>query len=168
MILPNENKTVHLQVHISKLNEYYQQFDAAGQNPALYQEIVPPMANIFDHAAQTLEQYTGNEAPMFRQQLQQFNEIITNGTRHLQKQQAQEAEQAAMAQGQPAPQAQGPSDIEKMLAEWRVKMDQREEEFRMKMQQRQVEAAQKMALKQQEFAADMSRKAASAQLQRAV
>ncbi len=68
--------------------------------------------------------------------------------------------------GQPQPE-QGPTEIEKMLAEWRIKMDQREEEFRAKMQQRQVEAAQKMALKQQEFAADMSRKAAAAQLQRA-
>lgn len=170
-IAPNENKQAHLNAHINDpetgLVFYYQQFDAAGQNPALYEQIVPPMANIFDHAAQTLESYTGIDAPLFRQQLQQFNEIITNGNRHLQKAKAQQAEQAAAEGGQPAPQAQGPSDIEKMLAEWRVKMDQREEEFRMKMQQRQVEAAQKMALKQQEFAAEMSRKAASAQLQRA-
>ena len=54
-------------------------------------QIVPPMANIFDHAAQTLEQFTGPEAPQFRQALQQFNEIIVNGSRHLQKQQAMEA-----------------------------------------------------------------------------
>ena len=120
------------------------------------------MAKIFDHAAQTLESYTGNDAPLFRQQLQQFNEIITNGTRHLQKEEARQAEE----QGQPQ-QDQGPSEIEKMMAEWRIKMDQREEEFRAKMQQRQQEAAQKMALKQQEFAADLSRKSAIAQLQRA-
>lgn len=168
-VMPNENKRIHLDTHINDpqtgLVFYYQQFDAAGQNPELYAEIVPPMAKIFDHAAQTLESYTGNEAPMFRQQLQQFNEIITNGTRHLQKQQAQAAKMAEQQGGQPQPE-QGPSEIEKMLAEWRIKMDQREEEFRVKMQQRQVESAQKMALKQQEFAADMSRKAASAQLQR--
>jgi hypothetical protein len=166
MILPNENKRVHLEIHIGKLDEYYQQFDEAGQNPALYAEIVPPMAKIFDHAAQTLESYTGNDAPLFRQQLQQFNEIITNGTRHLQKEEARQAQQAEAQGGQPQ-QDQGPTDIEKMLAEWRIKMDQREEEFRMKMQQRQQETAQKMALKQQEFAADLSRKSAMAQLQRA-
>jgi len=50
-------------LHIAKLDEFYQQFDAAGQNPELYAQIVPPMANIFDHAAQTLEQFTGPEAP---------------------------------------------------------------------------------------------------------
>jgi len=166
MILPNENKRVHLEIHIGKLSEYYQQFDEAGQNPALYAEIVPPMAKIFDHAAQTLEGYTGNDSPLFRQQLQQFNEIITNGTRHLQKEEARQAQQAEAQGGQPQ-QDQGPTDIEKMLAEWRIKMDQREEEFQMKMQQRQQETAQKMALKQQEFAADLSRKSAMAQLQRA-
>jgi len=78
--------------------------------------------------------------------------------------QKEEARQAEM-QGQPQ-QDQGPSEIEKMMAEWRIKMDQREEEFRAKMQQRQQETAQKMALKQQEFAADLSRKSAMAQLQR--
>jgi hypothetical protein len=162
MILPNENKRVHLEIHIGKLAEYYQQFDEAGQNPALYAEIVPPMAKIFDHAAQTLESYTGNDAPLFRQQLQQFNEIITNGTRHLQKAEASQAE----AQGQPQ-QDQGPTDTEKMLAEWRIKMDRNEEEFRARMDQRQRQAAQDMALKQQAFAADLSRKSAMAQLQRA-
>lgn len=162
MILPNENKRVHLQIHVGKLAEFYQQFDQAGQNPELYAQIVPPMAKIFDHAAQTLEQFTGPEAPMFRQQLQRFNEIIVNGSRHLQKQQAMEAE----ATGQPAP-PEGPNPIEIKMAEWRAKMDQRAEEFRMKMEQRQVEAAQKRALRDAEVAADIARKSAAAQAQQA-
>ena len=162
MILPNENKRVHLQIHVGKLAEFYQQFDQAGQNPELYAQIVPPMAKIFDHAAQTLEQFTGPEAPMFRQQLQQFNEIIVNGSRHLQKQQAMEAEAAGQPQ---AP--QGPNPIEVKMAEWKAKMDQRAEEFRMKMEQRQVEAAQKRALRDAEVAADIARKSAAAQAQQA-
>jgi hypothetical protein len=161
-IMPNENKSVHLQTHIAKLTEFYQQFDQAGQNPEMYAQIVPPMSNIFDHAAQTLEQFTGPEAPQFRQQLQQFNEIIVNGSRHLQKQQAMEAE----ASGQPQ-EDQGPSEIEMKMAEWRAKMDQRSEEFRMKMEQRQADAAQARALKDTAAAAAIALKGASYQAQQA-
>ena len=158
-ILPNENKSVHLQVHIAKMAEYKQRFDEAGQNPELYAEIVPPMANIYDHAALTLEGFTGPEAPMFRQQMQQFDETIVNGGRHLQKQQAMEAGKSE--------EDMGPSAIEMKMAEWQAKMDQRAEEFRMKMEQRQADAAQARALKDTAAAAAIALKGASAQAQQA-
>ena len=168
-ILPTENKRVHLQVHIgspenpvpNSLSFYASQFEAAGQNPELYQQIVPPMAKIYDHAAQTLESYTGTDAPMFHQQLQQFDEIITNGGRHLQKQQNEQAEQ----QGQP--QQQGPSEIEKEIAEWRAKFDMRNAEFQQKQEQRQAEAAQKRSIADAQAAADIARKNIAAQAQAA-
>lgn len=166
IIRPDENRRAHLDTHINNpdtgLMAYYNQFNQAGQNPELYAKIVPPMAEIYDHAAQTLEGYTGTDAPMFRQALQQFDEIIVNGSRHMQKQQAQEAEQ----QGQQV-QDQGPSAIEMKMIEWKAKMDQRAEEFRVKQDMRQREAATKEALKQQAWAAEQSRKAAAAQLQQA-
>lgn len=164
MILPNENKRVHLEVHIGKLNEYYSQFDEAGQNPDLYASIVPPMAEIFDHTAQTLEGYTGPDAPMFRQQLQQFDEIIVNGSRHLQKQQAE-----AQEQGQPGNPEQDAKamEIQRMVAEWQAKFDMKAAEFEQKMEQRQTEAAQKRALADAQVAAEIARKNAAAQLQNA-
>lgn len=168
-VLPTENKRVHLEVHIGNPQQpepnslvfYQSQFEQAGQNPELYAQIVPPMKALYDHAAMTLETYTGIDAPKFRQALQQFDEIIVNGGRHLQKQQNMEAEQ----QGQP--QEQGPSDIEKDMAAWKAKMDMRAAEFQQKMEQRQAEAAQKRALADANQAADIARKNIAAQAQRA-
>lgn len=160
LVLPSENKRVHLEMHIGKLTEYKQVFTEAGENPAMYAQIVPPMASIFDHAAKTLEGYTGTDAPLFRQQIQQFSETIVNGTRHLQKEQAQQAEE----QGQQM-QDQGPSKVEMMVAEWQAKMEMHAEEFRVKQERKAADAAQTRALKDAAAAAELARKAASAQIQ---
>jgi hypothetical protein len=117
------------------------------------------MKTIYDHAALTLEGYTGTDAPLFRQQLQQFDETIVNGGRHLQKLQNMQAEQQGMQQ------QEGPSEIEREMAAWKAKMDMRAEEFNQKMQQRQAEAAQKRALADASEAANIARKNVAAQVQ---
>lgn len=168
-ILPTENKRVHLSVHIgnpqqpepNSLSFYKSQFDAAGENPEIYAQIVPPMKTVYDHAAMTLEGYTGTDAPLFRQQLQQFDETIVNGGRHLQKLQNEQA----MSQGQPG--QEGPSEIEKEMAVWKAKMDMRDAEFQQKMQQRQVDSAQKRSIADANAAAEIARKNIAAQAQSA-
>lgn len=168
-ILPTENKRIHLSVHIGNPQQpepnsllfYKAQFDAAGENPEIYAQIVPPMKTIYDHAAMTLEGYTGTDAPLFRQQLQQFDETIVNGGRHLQKQMNMQAE----AQGQMG--QEGPSEIEKEMAVWKAKMDMRATEFQQKMEQRQSDAAQKRALKDADTAAEIARKNIAFQAQQA-
>jgi hypothetical protein len=166
-VLPTENKRIHLTVHIgnpqqpepNSLSFYKAQFTAAGENPEMYAQIVPPMKSIYDHAALTLEGYTGTDAPLFRQQLQQFDETIVNGGRHLQKLQNEQAE----AQGQE--QQHGPSEAEKDIAVWRAKFDARAAEFQQKLEQRQAEAAQKRAIADANAAADIARKNIAAQAQ---
>jgi len=167
IIRPNENKRAHLEIHIgspdnpipNSLSFYAAQFKQAGENPELFAQIVPPMMKLYEHAAMTLEGYTGPDAPMFRQALQQFDEIITNGGRHLQKQQNMEAEAA----GQPM--QQGPSDAEREIAEWKAKFDMRAAEFQQRLEQRQAEAAQKRALSDAASAAEIARKNIALQAQ---
>ena len=162
-ILPNENKSIHLEVHIGKIGEYIGAFEQAGQNHEMFPQIVPPMQMIYDHAAQTLEGYTGPEAPQYRQALQQAGEILVNGIRHLQKLE----QMAQMAQPEGAmPQQQGiTDDLERKVIEHQVKLQQAQAEFMQKQEQRVQEAALKRSLQAMQTAADIARKNASARAQ---
>lgn len=113
-VMPNENRQIHLQFHTGKIAEFIGMFEEAGQNPDLYAQIVPPLGALYEHAVETLEGYNGVDAPMYKQVLQQSGEILVNGTRHLQKlqeQQMQEAQAAAEQQGAPQ---QAPQQTEEM------------------------------------------------------
>jgi hypothetical protein len=174
-VSPSENKRVHLEVHIGKIGEFINQFEEAGQNPEMFQQIIPPMEAIYRHAAETLEDYTGADAPQFRQAIQQSGEILVNGIRHLQKLQRQQMEQAeaqAMEQGMPAPdqgamqqQAQINNDLERRVIEHQAKLQQESEMFRLRMDQKVQEAALDRQLKASQTAADITRKNAQQRAQ---
>lgn len=174
-VSPSENKRVHLEAHIGKISEYIGQFEQAGQNPEMFQQIIPPMEAIYRHAAETLDGYTGADAPQFRQALQQAGEILVNGVRHLQKLQRQQMEQAeaqAMDQGAPAPdqaafeqQSQLNNELERRVIEHQVKIQQEQEMFALRMQQKTQEAALDRQLKASQTAADIARKNAQQRAQ---
>lgn len=173
-VSPSENKRVHLEVHIGKIGEFVGQFQEAGQNPEMFAQIVPPMEAIYRHAAETLDGYTGADAPQFRQQLQQAGEILVNGIRHLQKLQRQQAEQmqAQAEQGQPtqggealAQQMQISNELERRTIEFQMKLEQDATLFQQRMQQKTQEAALNRQLKAAETAADIARKTAQQRAQ---
>lgn len=141
-IYPNENKHVHLTQHLGAMTQFIQQFNEAGQNPELYAQIVPPLDMLYEHAAQTMEGYTGMDAPQFNQALQNAGEILVNGTRHLQKEQARQAEeqqaqqmQAEQEGGMQQPQGPNPdqekaqhdmtvraTELQYRILEWQLKL----------------------------------------------
>lgn len=167
-VSPNENKRVHLEVHVGKINEYVAMFEQAGQNPDLFAEIVPPMERIYQHAAETLESYTGNDRPQFNQALQQAGEILVNGVRHLQKLQEQQAEQAmAAGEGQAVPDqaAQLNNELERRVIEHQQKLEFAAQEHRLKMEQKIQEAALDRQLKAADTAAEIGRKTAQQRIQ---
>lgn len=167
-VMPNENRTIHLEVHIAKIGEYIEQFNEAGQNPELYPEIVPPMQAIYEHAAETLEGYTGEDAPMFRQALQQTGEIVVNGLRHMQKLERQQMEeQQRMAEegggefgGQPDPATQ--EQIRRTI-EWQSKLEREQALFQQDLAQNFAKAQQDRYIKDLDARAKILRDTVSAQ-----
>jgi hypothetical protein len=170
-VSPSENKRVHLEVHVGKLGELIGMFEEAGQNPELFAQIVPQMEPIYRHAAETLDDYTGQDAPQYRQALQQAGEILVNGIRHLQKLQRQQ-EEAAMREaeqgGQPmaqdpalAQQQQMTNDLERRVIEFQMKLEQDAALFQQRMEQKVQDAALSRQLKAADTAADIARKTAA-------
>lgn len=173
VIQPNENKRVHLEIHIARMGDFIGMFEEAGQNPEMYAEIVPPLDALYEHAAATLEGYTGPDAPQFRQSLQQAGEILVNGTRHLQKEQARQAE---MGEGQPQegqldPQAQEMAieqqkatfEMQRRVIEWQVRLEQSQAEAEAKRQQKALDAMQTRQIKDADAAAKILRETAAMQ-----
>jgi len=175
-VSPSENKRVHLDVHIAKMKEFIGAFSEAGENPEMYAEIVPPLGSLYNHAAMTLEVYTGNDAGQYRQALQQVGEILVNGTRHLQKQ--QEAEAEAMAQMPPEEGMQGVSpeqqkaehedytknlELQRSVIEFQTRMRIMEEESQAKIARDAADAAAKRARDDVDAAAKLLRETASVQ-----
>lgn len=162
-VYPNENKTVHLEVHIAKIGEYIQMFNEAGQNPELYAEIVPPMEAIYQHAAETLEGYTRPDGGYFRQALQQVGEIVVNGTRHMQKEERRQMEAMAQQGGDPGMADQATEEMQRRVIEWQVKLDQSIAEAEAKREQKALDAQQNRVLKDLDMRAKVLRDTISAQ-----
>jgi hypothetical protein len=172
-VYPNENKRAHLDRHTAKIAEYIQQFDEAGQNPEMFAQIVPPMEAIYEHSVETLENYTGPDAPQFRQILQNAGEILVNGIRHMQKQQKKEQDefQRAVESGEVSPdgqprRAEGMTDeVERRVIENQLKLRFMAEDAQAKREQQALGAMQGIRIKDMEARAQMLRQAAAAQLQ---
>lgn len=175
-VSPSENKRVHLEVHIGKMGEYIGQFREAGENPALYAEIVPPLDAIYEHAAQTLEGYTGQDAPLFKQLMQQAGEILVNGTRHLQKEQERQMQEGGEMMGgdgqQPDPEAMARQqelndDMERRVIEFQVKLKELQADRAAKRAEMMMDAQAKRTREDLLTAAKISRETAAAQFQKA-
>lgn len=172
-VFPNENKTVHLEVHINKIGEFIAQFNEAGQNPELYAEIVPPMQAIYEHAAETLEGYTRPDGNYFRQALQQVGEIVVNGVRHMQKQERMEMEEQqrlAEEQGQEGPGGgfdPATEEMRRKTIEWQVRLDQNIADHEASREQKALDKAHDRALKDMDARAKILRDNMSAQVRAA-
>lgn len=162
-VFPNENKRVHLEVHIGKISEYIAQFNEAGQNPELYAEIVPPMQSIYEHAAETLEGYTQPDGGEFRQALQQVGEIVVNGIRHMQKEEQRQMQMAEQEGQMGGGMDQATEEMRRRTIEWQVKLDQDIAEAEAKREQKALDAQQNRVLKDLDMRAKLLRDTISAQ-----
>lgn len=150
----NELHTIHLKVHVQRLQQY---FDSVESGQAQLGDIVQPMVQIHAHATEHVEMGQMDPSTVglinaFRQQLQQYGEMIWNGQKKLQaeaRRQAQEAE-AAAAEGQDVPPAQDQSlnpEMERKLIEHNLRLQMKQEEHQQKMQMKQQEFLQKQAIR---------------------
>jgi len=164
--------SVHLRVHIPVMDEYVQALDA-GQIDML--EAIPIMSAMHQHTIQHMEQLSGDELlqeefTAYRKRMQQIEEIIYNGVKHIQKLQKEEAtaqEQQAGAAGQQVPpdvaknqaeQAKWSQELERGVIEHQVKLKQIQDEHAMKLAMGAEKAAQDRALADARAAADIKRK----------
>ena len=89
---PNQNHAVHIENHLAHID----QVNAALANGEMeLAQAIPAMEPVWNHAQNDhlpmLDPMSAQTA-QFRESLQQFGEVIVNGTKHLAKQQEQEAE----------------------------------------------------------------------------
>jgi hypothetical protein len=157
----NELHLIHLKHHDARLRQY---FDALESGATTLAEAVQPMVMLHAHATQHVEMggvdpAISDMAAVYRQQLQQYGEMIWNGQEKL-KAEARKAEEAAAAEGQQAeaPQDQSlPPEMERKLIEHNLRLQMKQEEHQQKIQLRQAEFAQKQALNDAKEAAKLRR-----------
>lgn len=160
----NELHLIHLKHHDTRLRQY---FDALESGQTTLGEAVQPMVMLHAHATQHVELGGADPAisdmvSVYRQQLQQYGEMIWNGQEKL-KAEARKAEEAAAATapegGQAAPtQDQSlPPEMERKLVEHNLRLQMKQEEHQQKLQMRQAEFMQKQAINDAKEAAKMRR-----------
>lgn len=180
-VLPNQNHLIHVRQHLQKMDEINQAL-SMGQMPM--EQAIPALQFIMNHAAQHLQlcDQQNPEVATLRDQMEQFNQVITNGNRQLWAQQEKmareaqhnngviggEGQMAAGADGAPDMQDQSPRQqlatpnarILQQAAEAHQKMQDAHLLTMQKLRQREMEFSQKMALKDAEMAADIRRRQA--------
>lgn len=97
--LPGQNNVVHCQVHLQEVSSLNDQIVQGGE-PALVQNI-QPMQAILTHIGMHLQQANPEDPQIkqIKQQAQQFDEIVVNGFKHVQKMQDNAAREAAHNSG---------------------------------------------------------------------
>lgn len=92
VIMPNQNHLVHAQIHIGKVDELSTMFNE-GQLP--FEEFINQAGMVWAHGQEHLPYLdpTTPDAAQLREAYQQYGEVITNGQKHLAKE-----EQRAMAE----------------------------------------------------------------------
>lgn len=160
----NELHLIHLRIHDARLRQY---FDAIESGEASLADALQPMVMIHAHATQHVEMGGSDPAisdmvSNYRQQLQQYGEMIWNGQEKL-KAEARKAEKEAANAAQEGQQAQPtqdqslPPEMERKLIEQNLRLQMKQEEHQQKLQMRQAEFAQKQAINDAKEAAKLRR-----------
>jgi hypothetical protein len=163
--LQNEVHLTHLATHVSRIGQY---FDAVEAGQIDLAEVVAPMVGLHAHATEHVELGGMDPAIMqqvaaYRQQLQQYGEMIWNGQKKLQalaRERAKAEEQAQAQGGQPGEATVGgsplPPELERKLIEHNLRLKMKTEEHEMKLRQREQEFLQKRVLADIEAARKIS------------
>ena len=140
IIEPNQDHVVHVGAHLSYLIELNEPL-AAGE--VELQDVIPQMQKVQSHATDHMQYISVEDQnyPQFKEALQQLNEVIVNGAKHIEseEQRAMEAE----AKGQGAPDTAGtPPGVFAQSVDARARL----EEFKTKNGIMVQQARQKMAI----------------------
>lgn len=147
MVRPNDLHLDHLAEHIRKLSEY----SGAVDQGAPLEQVVQPMVLIHEHAALHLEMVQGDlvseeQVALFRQGLQQFGEIIINGTRRLQKLAREGKAAAGNGSVEAGKNAELNDRLERQVQEQQLKLKFQQEKHELEMQNRAQKAELEMKL----------------------
>lgn len=155
---PDDLHLVHLDIHVPKMEEVYQQVEA-GQMELV--ESFLSMEKLFHHSVAHLElmqQDPSIESHInnYNARLQQLSEIIVNGAKAHQKmlQEQQEAQAQGGEQGQPDPKAQ------EAMVRIQTKLAEAQAKLKMMEQKHQLEMMQKLQKHQQDLAIQDAKNAA--------
>lgn len=151
-VQPGEMHLVHLDNHIPKMDEYVA---AVEQGQMTLEDATVKILPIWAHCTKHLEMVQSDViaeqlVAAYRNRLKSFNEILTNGTRRIEKLQREQAaaaeqENAENAQNQPQNPENSP-ELQEKLVEHRLKLQMMSEEHQLKMAQKAAEFAQKQRL----------------------
>lgn len=154
-VLPSDKHLAHAREHIKPLADMFEMVQG-GQMPLA--EAATTHLLLYNHAAEHVEGVSGDAAVMeevkqYREMLQHIGEVIHNGVKE-----AEQAQQEAAMEGEPAA-GEGPSpeSIAK-LEEARAKIRLMEENAAAARQIKQADAEQARALRDAQAAADIQRK----------
>lgn len=163
-VLDGQNNLVHAKVHIEALNPLVTQAQELLElDPMQLAPMLGGINALNAHVAQHVELLSQDpamrsESAMFRQVLQNADEILHNGTLKVQKLMAQQEQQALLQGGVEQEQAQpqidpailAKIDSERAIRQAKLEMDMQTHQQKMIM--RQQEASQKLALRDAEVA----------------
>lgn len=141
---PNQDHVVHCGTHILLLQDMNEKITVAAVE---LQDVIPQMQVAAEHATAHMEfiDPMSEPYPVFKEALQQLNEVITNGAKHIAGEERKAQKAAAM--GQPAPDTAGtPPGIEMQAADARARLESMQQESVFKLQAKQAEATQKLAI----------------------
>jgi hypothetical protein len=141
---PNQDHVVHCGTHILLLQDLNEKITVAAVE---LQDVIPQMQVAAEHATAHMEfiDPMSEPYPVFKEALQQLNEVITNGAKHIAGEERKAQKAAAM--GQPAPDTAGtPPGIEMQAADARARLESMQQESVFKLQAKEAETKQKLAI----------------------
>lgn len=162
VLLPNQNHIIHCEAHIQSLQEDNQ---ALADQQVELQDIIPQMQLKSQHAMEHLQfiDPMDTRARMFKEALQQLNEVITNGAKEVEADQKKMAE--AQAEGREAPAPDGtPAGVFARSVDAAARLDTMLGQ--QKLQQESVAFRQKLAFKDAEMAQKLRHQEAMLQIER--
>jgi hypothetical protein len=165
-VLDGQNNLVHAKVHVEALNPLVTQAQELLElDPMQLAPMLGGINALNAHVAQHVELLSQDpamrsESAMFRQVLQNADEILHNGTLKVQKLMGQQEQQAMMKGEEPQQPQIDPSvlakiDSDRAIRQAKLEMDMQSHQQKMVM--RQQEASQKLALRDAEVASKIQR-----------
>ena len=143
IVVNNQNHEVHVSTHLELLLSYASQLE---QVAIELSQAIPVMQKCSAHCNEHMR-FLDPESPpyrLFKEQLQQTNEVITNGAKHLEADQRKAAE--AEAKGQPAPDETTPPGVFGQAVDTRARLETMQQENRTKQEITKQQADQKLLI----------------------
>ncbi len=143
IVVNNQNHEVHVATHLELLLSYASQLEQAAIELS---QAIPVMEKCSAHCNEHMRFLDPESAPYrkFKEELQQTNEVITNGAKHLEADQRKAAE--AEAKGQPAPDETTPPGVFGQAVDTRARLETMQQESNTQQEIEKKKADQKLLI----------------------